>query len=205
MMPLQKRSQQTRTRLLHSARHCFAQFGYDGASVASICEHAGVSKGAFYHHFPSKQALFLELLDHWLSALDSRLDAVLSATQSLPEQLEAMAAQVGSVLEDAGGQLPMYLEFMQQAVHDDVIWEHTLKPFQRYHDRFTILLDVGIRSGSLKPMHAPTAARTLVAVAVGLLLQAALEPQQEDWADVMQSSITLILDGFRASDETRST
>ena len=70
----QRRGERTRSRILQAAEDCFAQRGYDAASVAEICRSAGVSKGAFYHHFPSKQALFLELLDRWLAELDAQLD-----------------------------------------------------------------------------------------------------------------------------------
>ena len=49
--------------------------GYDGTGVAMICERAQVSKGAFYHHFDTKQAIFLALMQQWLEGLDHQLDA----------------------------------------------------------------------------------------------------------------------------------
>ena len=68
---MQQRSEETRTRLLEAAVRLFAQQGYDASGVAEICAAAGVSKGAFYHHFESKQALFLALLEEWLARLDA--------------------------------------------------------------------------------------------------------------------------------------
>ena len=58
-----KRSSQTRTAIIDSATRCFVREGYDSTGVAEICENAGVSKGAFYYHFESKEAVFLELID----------------------------------------------------------------------------------------------------------------------------------------------
>ena len=49
----------TRARLIETAGQLFASRGYDGTSVDAIIRQAGVSKGAFYHHFSSKE----ELLD----------------------------------------------------------------------------------------------------------------------------------------------
>ena len=50
----QKRGEETRSRILDAAQGCFVQHGYDATGVAEICRSAGLSKGAFYHHFPSK-------------------------------------------------------------------------------------------------------------------------------------------------------
>ena len=59
----QQRSEETRARILAAALDRFARYGYDATGVAEICRAAGVSKGAFYHHFPSKQAAFLESVE----------------------------------------------------------------------------------------------------------------------------------------------
>ena len=50
-------------RLLEAGRSIFAAQGYDGASVSDIAQKAGYTKGAFYSSFPSKEALFLEIVD----------------------------------------------------------------------------------------------------------------------------------------------
>lgn len=94
---------------------CFGERGYDATSVAEICQRAGVSKGAFYYHFASKQALFVALLDQWLAVLDSRV--AVEATTPL-ETLRAMVGLLQQVFDHARGRLTMYLEFRRQAVRD---------------------------------------------------------------------------------------
>lgn len=47
--------------ILEGARRCFAEHGYEGATVAKLEAEIGVSRGAIFHYFPSKDALFLEL------------------------------------------------------------------------------------------------------------------------------------------------
>jgi AcrR family transcriptional regulator len=54
----QERRSNTRSAILTSARTCFLAFGYDHTSVSQILEVAGVSRGAMYHHFASKQDVF---------------------------------------------------------------------------------------------------------------------------------------------------
>jgi len=75
-MTTQQRGEETRKRLLDAAQEAFALYGYDGTSVAEICRRTGVTKGAFYHHFPSKQDVFLELLERWLEGVNAQLAAL---------------------------------------------------------------------------------------------------------------------------------
>ena len=72
-MANQQRSEATRARILTAAAVAFAGQGYDATGVAEICERAGVSKGAFYYHFETKQALLLTLVDVWLQELTRAL------------------------------------------------------------------------------------------------------------------------------------
>lgn len=58
-MPTQaERSEATRGRLLAAAWRLFGARGYAATSIDDIARRAGVTKGAFYHHFDDKQAIF---------------------------------------------------------------------------------------------------------------------------------------------------
>ena len=62
--PRQDRSRVTRARLLESAVSCLAELGWSGATVAVVAEHAGVSRGATQHYFPTREDLFTAALEH---------------------------------------------------------------------------------------------------------------------------------------------
>ncbi len=62
--PQQDRSRATRARLLESAIACLAELGWSASTVAVVAEHAGVSRGAAQHHFPTREALFTAALEH---------------------------------------------------------------------------------------------------------------------------------------------
>jgi len=53
-----ERGQATRRQLVAAATELFAERGYDHTSIEAVLEHAGVSRGSLYHHFPGKQDLF---------------------------------------------------------------------------------------------------------------------------------------------------
>jgi AcrR family transcriptional regulator len=51
---------QTRARIVASARVLFNRHGFEQVSIDEIMQHAGLTRGGFYHHFDSKQALYSE-------------------------------------------------------------------------------------------------------------------------------------------------
>jgi len=59
----------TRDKILQAALEVFAQKGYHRALVDDIVRTSRTSKGAVYHHFPNKEALFLALVDEFSARL----------------------------------------------------------------------------------------------------------------------------------------
>ena len=62
-MSPQARSVETRSVIIRAAADVFAAYGYGGTSMADICQAAGMTKGALYFHFASKEALALAIID----------------------------------------------------------------------------------------------------------------------------------------------
>lgn len=60
-----------RTRLLEAAIKVIREKGYADTSVDDLCREAGVTKGAFFHHFASKEALGVAATDQWIVISDA--------------------------------------------------------------------------------------------------------------------------------------
>jgi AcrR family transcriptional regulator len=58
-----RQAEATRELLIEAARDLFAQQGYASTSIEDIIGRAGVARGALYHHFPGKEALFKAVYD----------------------------------------------------------------------------------------------------------------------------------------------
>ncbi len=195
-MPHQPRSDETRARILAAAVACFTRGGYDATSVAEICECAGVSKGAFYHHFPSKQAAFLALMEQWLHGVDAPLRAMRAGSETIPQQLVDLAQIVEPVFAVTRGQIPMFLEFWRQAAKEPEVWQATIEPYHRFRQTFAALISAGTADGSLRAVDADLAALAIVSLGVGLVVQGVLDPTGEDWAQVAEQSLRLLLEGL---------
>lgn len=191
---MQARSEETRSHILEAALRRFANHGYNGASVEEICSDAGVSKGAFYHHFASKQAIFLALLDGWLVSVDATLESARQST--VPATLMGMAEMLPDILAGADGNLPMFLEFWLQASREETIWAATVAPYQRYQQFFARLVEQGIAEGSFKPVDTQATAQMLVALAVGTFLQALLALDNTNWKSITQTNMQVLLKGL---------
>ncbi len=193
---MQKRAEETRTRILQAAQQLFASVGYDATGVAEICHKAGVSKGAFYHHFPTKQAVFMALLNDWLSGLNASMQRLMEQAGNVPQGLVAMAAVSRDVFQSARGQLPMFLEFWRESGHDPAVWSATIEPYRRYTDLFAAIIRKGVEEGALRPVEPQRAARVVVALALGLILQGVMDPDGMAWDEVAQEGMRLLMEGL---------
>jgi AcrR family transcriptional regulator len=192
----QQRGEETRSHILDTAGELFAERGYDATSVADICHRAGVTKGAFYHHFASKQAVFLELRDRWLAPLEAQLTR--DEDETLPQLLQHVADMARQVFAAKGEEQrqQIFLELLSAARHDPTILPALLTPMQRYRESFAQLISAGIKEGTLRTVDRELAAQVLVSLGFGLIMQSLLDPQGDDWGAIASQAIPLLIQGL---------
>ena len=82
----QQRRAQTAAQLLDAARKVLAAKGYHGTKIVDIARAARVGVGTFYLYYPTKEALFLELVEEAVVQLKAQLDAVRAGVSEPVEQ-----------------------------------------------------------------------------------------------------------------------
>lgn len=108
---------ETRSRILTASGNLFSSHGYCGTSLDDIVTAAGITKGAFYHYFKSKEEVCLALLDQALSQASLLLEAPATAdpTETLriwakrlldPEQSEV--SSMFRLILRLSGDLPLF-------------------------------------------------------------------------------------------------
>lgn len=116
-MALQARAEATRRRILDSAVDLFSELGYGETGLADVLARAGVSKGAFYYHFDSKEAVAVAIIEDYrrrntqavLDRIDLSaplLDRMITATFVSAAILESdKTARIGNQLLQGLGQV----------------------------------------------------------------------------------------------------
>lgn len=90
-MPKQERAEVTRNTILNAAALAFDQHGYLGTSISDILRVGGVTKGALYFHFPSKEALAQALVDMQFIVSEPLLSAEEQGVQTVIDMCHSMA------------------------------------------------------------------------------------------------------------------
>ena len=94
----QARAIATQSRLTAAARELFGTRGYEATSIEAVLERAGVKRGALYHHFAGKHALFDAVLEQVVA--DVAL-AGMDAACAHADPLESLRAGAGSWLRES--------------------------------------------------------------------------------------------------------
>jgi len=91
---VQERSRATQQRLLEATIDCLVEYGWSGATTTVIAEHAGVSRGAQLHHYPTRAALVMAAVEHLAErrAAEIRAEAAGLGAGHLDEVVDMLAA-----------------------------------------------------------------------------------------------------------------
>jgi AcrR family transcriptional regulator len=98
----QRGEEQTRERILGAAAEWFGTHGYAATSIRDLAREVGVTVGAIYVHFPSKERLLVAVYEEGVRRIGEAVDAVPDTAEPW-EQLEAAArAHLEALLDNAG-------------------------------------------------------------------------------------------------------
>lgn len=137
----------TRERILDAALDVFAGKGYHRASVDDIVRAPGTSKGAVYHHFETKEAVFLALVDDFAGRLAAGVASTIASRHGALGKVEgALEAALATFADNQRLARLILLE----AVSLGPLYEAKRA---EVHDRFTALiqgyLDEAVAEGSI--------------------------------------------------------
>jgi AcrR family transcriptional regulator len=132
-------------RLLNVARTLFAEKGFEGTSVQDVVVAAGVTKGAMYHYFSSKDDLLYEIYGRVLRMQMERLEKFVSQEGPVEERLHAAAADVVATTIENLDSTTIFFRSLHQLSEEKQ--KEIRRERRRYHETFRAMVVEGQQSG----------------------------------------------------------
>lgn len=190
--------QETRNRILEAAVRVFANKGYHDTKVDDIVQDSKTSKGSFYFYFPSKQDIFMALVDTFADTLESRLRESLSRESSGTARVDA-ALQV--CLETFGQYRSLAKIALVQATGLGSVFEEKRQEVnQRFIEIVRENLDAAIAEGGIPPQNTEVAACAWVGALNEIVLRW-VYTGQPDLNQTLPALRKLLLQSIGISDE----
>lgn len=165
----------TAAKLVEAGLEVFADKGFHAATVADICAHGQVSRGAFYSNFENKDALFFAIFEANASRVLGLLSTLPESTPTDAALGDTIAALIGALSADPEAARRWYVvsvEFRSYAARNAEAAAQLAAHDRSVHDAVTEFIDTTLaRHGRPLPRHAAAhLARLLIAIHDGAML-----------------------------------
>jgi AcrR family transcriptional regulator len=201
MSPRPSVRDERRRQILQAALKVFARLGLDQARMDDIVTEAGLSKGALYWYFKSKDEIIIAILDSLFGREVAELEALLAAEGSARQRLLAFVDHALADLKATTRLAPVLYEFYALAFRNKTVRKALQADWRRYRAIAAPLIQQGIDRGEFRPIDAGQAANTLAALLEGTLWLWVIDPASVDLTQQMQASFRLFLDGLQSPSE----
>jgi AcrR family transcriptional regulator len=140
----------TRERILDAALSVFARKGYHRALVDDIVRASATSKGAVYHHFPNKEAVFLALVDDFAARLAAAVAAEVACRQGALAKVEG--ALTAALTTFADNERLARLILLEAVSLGPTYQTKRAEVTDRFASLIQAYLDEAVADGSLAPL-----------------------------------------------------
>ena len=197
-----RQADETRKRIYQCAERLFTEHEPGTVSVEAIVRAAGVSKGSFYVHFASKDALFMELVNDRVAMVDAKYQSFMD---SLPEDMPAQDAllslmdKISDVLTADIGVEKMTVVYRAQLAGDAGVG--AVASYSRgIYGMFRRVLERGIARGELRTdMTADTLTRHLMLAIRGVTYEWCIRYPDFDYSAQAWAHLKMLLEGLSAT------
>lgn len=163
--------QETRRRLVTTAKRLFLEKGYGGTSLEAVAQAAGYSKGAVYSNFESKDALCQAVLEAYREGEREEIVRAFSEGASFEERVEAFARWAERTIGDPGWTV-LEVEFALHARHDRKLRKALEVARRGETEAFALLCELQAREFGLELRLPPrVTASALLSLGIGLGVQ----------------------------------
>jgi AcrR family transcriptional regulator len=198
MSPRPDVSEERKNQILDAAITVFARLGFHQSRMDDIAGQAGLSKGALYLYYKSKDAIVAALLQYFFTQEFKRLQTLVEADQegSVAEQVMALTRQLAQAMQWMSKVMPIAFEFYAIAGRNKEVQQFLRQYYQDYCAVLARLITRGIEQGEFRAVDAQAAATTLVALYEGQALLFFVDQGAHQWSEQIEMSTRLLLEGL---------
>lgn len=166
------RAEARRAQILNAARACFREHGFHGASIARICQAAGMSPGHIYHYFRNKEDIIAAIVEQDVARILDFHERMRAATDLRATVRECVREGVASALD--AGEAALKLEIVAEAARNPRIAELVRLADERLRTSFVQMMhEVGLGAA---PQDMQECVDTLCAMFDGLMMRGVRNP-----------------------------
>ncbi len=197
MTPRPDVREERREQIIVAAMAVFARLGFHDARMDDIVEESGLSKGALYWYFKSKEDIIAAIMDRFIGREIEGLEAALTLQVPASDKLLQLGGMFVNEMRSMIDLMPILYEFYAVATRKKAVRRALMRYFQPTRNLLAALIQQGIDSGEFVPVEADAIAVDLIAFYEGLLLLAVLDPKNIDLQKMGESGISVIVEGLK--------
>lgn len=165
---VQRREQQT-IRILEAAKKCFVRSGFQGASMQEICNEAGMSPGALYRYFPSKESIIEAISEAEQKRDADMLSVMLDNPSVIDGFVEASMAHIRKVHKN--GTAGLFTEVRAEAMRNEAVRKSCEQSRLHVREALRDYFEKALERGDINPrVDLDTLLTVLMALGEGLIL-----------------------------------
>jgi len=179
-----------RTQILSAAVRCFARRGYYETTIEDLVAETGLSRGALYLYYPSKEAIYLAISERWGCGLEEAIRARLTPDLSPAATLQLLIEVTGEHVRAETDACRILMEGWNLERQIPALAERARREHERGMAAFGDLLRAGIATGEFRAdLEVETQVLLLQATLHGLMVQWHRRPRSIDWHEAAQEIV----------------
>lgn len=196
MSPKPDVSEQRKNQIIEAAIKVFSKEGFHKARMDDIADEAGLSKGALYWYFKSKDKIISSILNSLFEREFDQLQAWSINEGSARATLEKIGLLVVDDLLSARPLMPIIFEFWAMSLRSKAIGNTIRNLMWRYVEVIVPIIEKGVDSGEFREIDSEDAAMAFGAVLEGSILLWSYDMNKVDFRDLISKSVSIFLDGI---------
>jgi AcrR family transcriptional regulator len=197
MTPRPDVSAERRAQIIEAALACFTRKGYVNTTMDDIVAESGLSKGAIYWYFESKDDLFEAAANSVLERVAEESLAAVQACETSTERLRVGAQSMVEVCREIEGYFGLVVEFWTQSERGEEAISFWAEMIDQYRQGVKAIFDIGVQTGEFKPVDTDALAWMMMAAYDGLAAYHMMMPDIEI-EQVSEGFIEALLKGLEA-------